>query len=297
MTCTANLKFAGLLEPQIMANIPNPGISYLSQTARTYLEKRYDTTISNYTFIRRKNGWQPSLIHSISNNFLMFTEASDTPFPKSFRLHYMDMLNHAEPVAAYSVCPEKAWHEKKQSKAIALLKHQGFGLITISKEGKALIRFTASPLVLWISEGNFKSALHGLDSKRLMNGIMQAYEDYKIIPQTGMAEITGMLQQLILKSSSDAIKNRWIVRYIANYGTLECLTEMYKSKNLRSVRNEIESVRAFYEKYRNPGNTHPKSRREAQLRFRDLRLGFLEGIEHIKLYRAAMKSIGLSGNI
>lgn len=305
MICTTNSTaelvkpggFAGLTTQHIMAEILHFEIPYLIETAGAYLEKRYDTNISNYIFSRKKSGWKPSLICSISNNFLIFAEASVTPFPETFKINYADMLNHAEPIAAYSICPERAWHDKKHSKDIDLLRHKGFGLITISNKEKSLIRFTASPIALWISEADFKSALVGLDSRRLKNEIKQAFDDYKVRPQMGVAEITSILQQMISKSLSDAIKENWLGSDVNNYNTLECLEKIYQRKNFRSIKAEIEGVRAFFTKFRNPGNTQTKSRREAQIQFKEFRHGFLEGIEHIKLYRAAMKSIGLSGNL
>ncbi|NQU55970.1 MAG: hypothetical protein HQ513_01965 [Rhodospirillales bacterium] len=227
----------------------------------------------------------------------MFAELSeDNPYPRILRMRHPDVLQFAEPISVYSVCPEQVALELANQKDVRDLEDHGYGLITVDQNGAARRKFAAVPLIQVISNGDFKAQLEGLNTKQKQR-IALAYEDYKNKPSTGVTTLTEVIEGLAMQAAKEAARKKWIKSAEAKGAVGDALDAMYGCGKCNNARAAIGGVRGYIASYRNMNHHWPKNKKKAQQRYTQCRLAFLEGLSQMRNFRIAMKGIGLSGNL
>jgi hypothetical protein len=59
----------------------------------------------------------------------------------------------------------------------------------------------------------------------------------------------------------------------------------------------LSNAQAFVSRYRNASHHFPKNKKQAHVKYRDCRHGFLEGLRILQTLHDAMKAAGLTGTI
>ena len=239
--------------------------------------------------------WTPALRFTISGYINVFVEVSETsPYPVVLKLRIAAVRNFPLPIAIYTICPEDAYLARRQE--VARLKTDGIGLITVNKDGQANREFSTIPLIQIISRLDFKNETKGLPTTYLQP-LSEVFEDYSNKPLNGVKSLTEIVEGMVMRAGEDAVEKRILSKSNLGNSTASALEALYDAPKCKYARVGIGGVRSFYSVYRNPSHHWPRKKNEAYEKHTNCRHGFLEGIKQIKLFRKALRNVGLSGGL
>lgn len=268
--------------------------AFLRDAVKTYLNLNYDhPPIKEDEDIDSGLGWKPTLSSPI-NNHLMVLEASEKVYPLIFRMRRAEMAEVQIPIAVYCVCPEEAYL-RNQKDAQDLEKH-GFGLFTVNTDGRAIKKFAAIPIAQHITESDYNEDVKRLPAK-IKRMAKVSFDTYKGNSPAGVASLSEILEGIVLKAAKEAAKKGWMSNADASGTLASVLTKMKGLPQFNGANTTLSSAQAFVSRYRNATHHFPKNKKQAHLKYRDCRHGFLDGLRNMQALHDAMKSVGLSGSI
>lgn len=267
---------------------------FLRNSVKNYLNTNYgNPSMKQDEEVHPELSWRPTL-HCLINNHVMVIEASEKVYPAIFRMRRAEMAEVQVPIAVYCVCPEEAYL-RDQREAQNLEKH-GFGLFTVNAAGQATKKFPAIPIAQHITENDYNE-----DVKRLPATIKRmaktSFETYKSNSPAGVASLSEVVEGMVIKAAKDAVKKGLMTKADAK-GPLASV--LLKMKGIRAFNNAdaaLSSAQAFISRYRNASHHFPKNIKQAHVKYRDCRHGFLEGIRILQSLNDAMKAAGMTGTI
>jgi len=268
----------------------------LRDAAVGFLKQKYHgAKIAVETSIHKDLRWSPTLYFKASPHLIHAYEVSDTLYPEIFRIRRNDLADFDMPISAYAICAEERFLADQKG-AQELFKH-GFGLLTVDADSVCLEQRGCIPLMQRISEDQFKSELAGIPTS-LKRRMSDAFDLYGKNAPAGVTQLSEIIEGLILQAGRDAAKKTWISNNQAQPGkpavTLDAFIASQQMKDTAAVAG---GVRSHIAQYRNTSHHFPKNAKQAALKYRDCRHGFLDGVKQVKLFAAAMKAKGLSGKI
>jgi hypothetical protein len=170
-------------------------------------------------------------------------------------------------------------------------------LLTVSADGSVQKRASCIPLVQQIPETAFKDGVRELPIK-MRRRLAESFEHYQQDAVSGVRDITELMEGLVLKCGRDAVTKKWIQPNDAKPGyPAATLTALATTPQGKSIQPAIGGTQSYISEYRNTAHHFPKNRKQAHRKYRDCRHAFLDGIKRICAFRAALKNIGLSGNL
>ncbi|MFT3976582.1 MAG: hypothetical protein QM688_05635 [Sphingomonas bacterium] len=268
--------------------------AFLRDAVKSYLITTYDhPPIKLDEEIDPNLGWRPSL-NSPINNHLMVIEASEKVYPLIFRMRRAEMAEVQSPIAVYCVCPEEAYLQN-QKDAQDLEKH-GFGLFTVNGEGQAIKKFAAIPIAQHITENDYAADVKRLPPK-IRRMAKASFETYRGNSPAGVASLSEIVEGVILKAAKEAAKKGWMSTSEASSGLAAVVDKMKAKPQFNGANAALSSAQAFISRYRNASHHFPKNSKQAHLKYRDCRHGFLDGLRHIQALHDAMKAAGLTGSV
>jgi len=276
----------------------NDGISsatdFLRDAAKSYLNAHYDNPpMKQDEEVHSELGWRPTL-HCSINNHVMVIEASEKVYPGIFRMRRADMAEVQVPMAVYCVCPEEAYLQD-QREAQNLEKH-GFGLFTVNSAGQATKKFAAIPIAQHITENDYNEDVKRLPAtvKRMAKA---SFETYKGNSPSGVASLSEVVEGMVMKAAKDAWKKGWMTKAEATGALANVLLKMKAVSAFNNADAALSSAQAFVSRYRNASHHFPKNRKQAHVKYRDCRHGFLEGLRILQSMHDAMRATGLTGTL
>lgn len=171
----------------------------------------------------------------------------------------------------------------------------GYGLLTVSADGTVQKRAGTIPIVQQIGDQEFKVELTELPPT-LRRRLAESFDVYNHNAASGVADISEVVEGLVLRAGRDAAKKKFIaagdVRPGAPAATLAALLACSQGKNAAAA---IGGAQSYISMYRNVAHHFPKNKKQAFKKYRDCRHGFLDGLKKVNQFRDAMRGIGLSG--
>jgi hypothetical protein len=268
--------------------------AFLREAAKNYLNVFYDhPPIKEDEDIDSELGWRPTISCHI-NNLLMVIEASEKVYPLIFRMRRAEMAQVQAPIAVYCICPEEAYLQN-QKEAQDLEKH-GFGLFTVNAQGQAIKKFAAIPIAQHVTENDYNTDVKHLPPK-IKRMAKTSFETYRGNSPAGVASLSEIVEGIIMKAASEAAKKGWMPKADATGALASVLLKMKAAPQFNGANTAFSSAQAFVSRYRNASHHFPKNNKQAHLKYRDCRHGFLDGLRHLQALHDAMKAAGLSGSI
>jgi len=210
-----------------------------------------------------------------------------------FRLRRLDLNKIELPVSVYCVCPEEAYLNDQA--AAKELMADGYGLLTVGADGQVQKRHDTIPIVQQIGDQEFKSELTSLPPT-IRRRLAESFDRYNHNAPSGVADVSEVLEGLVLRAGRDAAKKGFIssgdVRPGAPAATLAALLASSQGRNAAAA---IGGAQSYISMYRNTAHHFPKNKRQAFRKYRDCRHGFLDGLKKVHQFREQMRGIGLSG--
>ena len=248
--------------------------------------------------LHRNLAWTPALRFTFGVYINVFIEPSETgPYPRILELKNAEVRNFPQPITIYAVCPENMISKSDQQADMKRLQSHGFGLITVDSNGQAHRMFSASPLIQFIPQAEFKGEAAGL-SRKIKQRVSEAFDEYNSKPINGVKCISEVLEGLVMQAGKEAKKKEYFKDNPLPGGSVaNVLDGLHDVKQCKNARASIGGVRGYIHDYRNTSHHYPTSKKVAYERYTNCRHAFLDGIKKIKTFRAAMKNAGLSGNL
>lgn len=239
--------------------------------------------------------WKPAIQLKLNDHLTLVAEASETPYPTIFRLRHSDILDLQMPIAICCVCPHETYLASQDE--VKELATHGYGLYTVETNGTVTERFKSIPLIQQISAGEFKEETKGLPGK-IRQRLASSFQVYKTSAPAGVADITEVVEALILRAGHDAAKKGWITAGNAKPGKpAATLAAMANAPQFNNVAAAIGGAQGYINRYRNTAHHPPKNKQQAYRKYRDCRHGFLEGLKEVQHFREAMRNVSLSGQM
>lgn len=267
---------------------------FLRDAVKNYLNTIYDhPPLREGTEIDPALGWVPTLNCSV-NNHLMAIEASEKVYPAIFRMRRAEMAEVQMPIAVYCVCPEEAYIQD-QREAQNLEKH-GFGLFTVNNEGQVIKKFPAIPIVQHITENDYSTDVKRLPPK-IKRMAKASFDIYRGNSPAGVASLSEIVEGMINKAAKEAVNKTWMSKADTSGALSDVLTKMKSIPQFKNSDTVLSSAQSFISRYRNANHHFPKNKKQAHLKYRDCRHGFLDGLRNMQSLHDAMKAVGLTGSI
>jgi hypothetical protein len=279
-----------------MADGLSSGTEFLRNAAVAYFENVYEKPpIQIAAEVDPKLNWKPTIRISVNDHLMLLAEVSEVPYPLIFRLRRTDVLQLQVPIAIYCVCPEEAYLQNQPD--VRDLRQHGYGLLTVSAEGAVQKRFASIPIVQQISEGDFKAEILGLPPK-LRRRVATSFELYNHSAPAGVADVTEVVEGVVLKAAREAVRKGWIRSGSAKPGqTAASLAAMSGAAQFGKAAAAVGGAQSYVSRYRNTAHHFPKNKKQAHTKYRDCRHAFLDGLKVIQHFRTAMRNLQLSGSI
>lgn len=278
-------------------NIFFQGDEKLGQAAKSYFSSSFGVRNNKLllnTEIHSKVNWRPYINFWASPHLMVIGEvSSEDPYPPILKVTHAEILDVNIPIAIYLICPEEVFLDEKRQGEFRKLQSHGYGLITVDSTGHVNKRFTAIPLIQHISQEQFKEEIKDLPQKA-RGTLTQTYDTYCQNYVSGFVEITAHVEDLVNLSVRRSINKDYLDSGDINLTVGRVLNKMLTAHPFSPVIPGIAGVRAYIDKYRNTAHHTPQNKRQAYIKYRDCKHGFLEGIKNIISYKESMKKIGIS---
>lgn len=270
------------------------GGTHLRSAAVAFLKtKHHGAKIALEEPIHKDLRWKPTLHMKASPHLIHAYEVSDNPYPEILRIRRNDLADLDLPISVFAICPESSFLADQKT-AQELFKH-GFGLLTVDDEGNCVEQRGCIPVMQRISDEQFKAELGGLPAT-LKRRLGDAFDLYGKNAPAGVAQMSEIIEGLVLQAGRDAVKKGWISNGNAQPGKLAAtLDAMIACQQLKDAAAALGGARSHISQYRNTSHHFPKNPKQAAIKYRDCRHGFLDGVKQVKIFVSAMKLKGLSG--
>jgi hypothetical protein len=276
-----------------------PSSQVLLDAAEAYFDKLFEgPAFAQDPALNAALKWNPGLRFELNKYLTVLIEPSEASvYPQILRLRYANVLGVHQPIAVYSVCPIEVCNADNQQSEVDDLEAHGIGLLAVDRQGKVTKRLGAIPLIQNISQSEFQSHLKDLP-KPLRQRIAEAFNTYKSKPTSGVAEITELLEGMVLKAGRDAVKKSWLgtsdVRPGFSANTLDALIAHTSTKPQSATWG---AARGFVAQWRNISHHFPANKTQAAKKYTECRHAFLDAMKQLHAFRTACRKVGLSGGL
>jgi hypothetical protein len=272
------------------------GGDFLRDAVKRYFAELYQNPpMKLSTEVDPDLGYTPTIQFKIHSHLIVLVEVSETPYPAILSMRRTEIEDLQMPIEVYCACPEEAYLSN-QSDAKRLVNH-GFGLVTVSQDGRVHRRSGCIPLIQRISEQEFKNEVRTL-TPSIKRRLVESYERYNNSAPSGVADVAEVLEGFILKAGREAAKKGWIDAKAAKPGyPATTLDALQASPQFTAAMAAIGSVRGYVAEYRNTSHHFPKNDAQAAKKYRECRHAFLDGLKRVCSFRTSMRNQGLSGTI
>ena len=170
-------------------------------------------------------------------------------------------------------------------------------MLLVDREGNVTRRLSCIPLIQQIPKEGFKGEIKGLPRK-IRRRLAQSYEIYANKPSSSVADITEVVEGLVLQAGREAVRKTWINVKDAKPGypaaTLDALMAV---RNCNPAMAALGGARSYIDQYRNVSHHFPKDKKQAYKKYEDCKHGFTDGIKRIHHFREGMEKIGMTGTL
>lgn len=239
--------------------------------------------------------WSPTIQIKRSSAELLAIEVSEDLYPLILKLVAHDIRQDCPdiPITVYVATPLDSFLADNRQVTVRKLKEHGFGLFTVDQNGLVTEQFGAIPLIHHIPHNEFNEHLQSLPQGVRVK-YKDAYDVYRANSYQGLQEVGQLIEGLVFSMAKQCHKKGWIPSRPLRGMAAEVLDAMYEStiNDLKNQRASLGSARSFIKYYRNMASHAPKSIKEAALRIKACKKGFLDSLETASRLCEAHRDLG-----
>lgn len=266
------------------------GEEYLIETAISHFKNIYalsEAEIHRNKAIDKDISWRPSFYFRQKYSIVAF-EVSDNALPGIIQMSYASILSVHIPITVFSICLD----ENFSPSVLKTLQKFGFGLFTIGDDGSVSKVQEGTPLIQYISENEFSDECHDLPPK-LKRRLRESYEIYLSKPQSGLSEITAIVEEIVNNVILQMIKKSWLPNNTQSQTLSNKLNSMMSSAHCNGAKASIGGLISYVSKYRNSSHHPAKSQKQLYEKIHNCQHGFREGIKQLTHFKQQMKYLGI----
>lgn len=230
--------------------------------------------------------WRPSFYFKQKYSIVAF-EVSNETLPRIFYMSHANILSVHIPITVISICAV----ENFKSSDLKALQKFGFGLFTIDDNVVFKVQ-EGIPLFQHIPEHEFLDEYKSLTPK-IKRRLREAYDLYITKPQSGLSEITALVEEIINDVIVQMINKTWIVNNVKNKTLSDKLNTMMTTPQCKDARASIGGLISYVSKYRNMSHHAPKSQKQLYEKIHNSQHGFREGIKQLTHFKEQMKHLNI----
>lgn len=268
------------------------GTEALRDAATKYFKETFQLSVIKINEPLGKGlSWTPSFHFYLHDHLMVAVEVSEAAYPMILSLRRVDLEKLQFPVAVYSVCPEETYlSDQKDAKRLI---NDGYGLLTVDKDGTVQKRASSIPILQMIYEEEFRERVKGMPQSARKR-LAQCFDVYRQNAALGVSDITEAFEGLVLKAGRAAVKKAWLAAGDVNPGnSAATLKAMQVCPQLQNCVAAVGGAQGYISNWRNLSHHFPKNPAKAAKKYRECKHGFIEGIQQIKSFQEAFGHQGI----
>jgi hypothetical protein len=234
-------------------------------------------------------GWLPTFYLKPNKALIVAVEVSDVIYPEILKIAAHDIEQFDFPISIYEACALDIYQKDQNMARANMLRHHGFGCITVDGNGGSIIQWRAPPIAQHIAPSKFDAAIKPMTS-RLKVSFKQAYATYQTNVGQGLQEASQVVEAMIHSMVVQAIAANVIPAGTAKKDTADKIDDLYSA--FLHHRAALGAARSFAREYRNVASHPAKTPRQAAEKLRKCKAGFLEALRVASELREAMQRLG-----
>jgi len=221
--------------------------------------------------------WVPSF-HLRSRRVLrVAAEISDVLYPQIIKEAFADVMQFAEPISVYVVCPLEVFMADQKQLTVARLKRHGIGIITVDDLGKATLQCPCTPLVQNISEEEMEDKIRSL-TPTLQNKYRGVRRTYQTNVGQGLQEAGQIIEAFVRAVGERAAKKGWMSAVGKGMTAADIIDSLWACKQFKDHRAELGGARNFIKDFRNTSSHPERTSKELLQKIKKCRIGVLEAV-------------------
>jgi hypothetical protein len=248
----------------------------IAEKALTFCRKQYGSNgLKCESPIDSSISWRPTFFLKPASHLIIGVEVNDVLYPEALKAAAHDIGHYDSPVAIYQACSLDAYQRDKDQSRINLLRTHGFGIITVAEDGAVSIQNVATPLAQHISISSLDSEMTSLNSS-LKIKFKAAHTTYAVNVGQGLQEAGQIVEALIHSIAKQAGDAGLVIRGIEKKPLAVVIDILYEK--FTNHRAALGDARGFVNEFRNTASHAPKSAKQAALKIRNCRKGFINSV-------------------
>ena len=236
-------------------------------------------------------GWRPTFYLKPNKALIVAVEVSDVIYPELLKIAAHDIEQFDFPISIYEACALDIYQKDPNMTRANMLRHHGFGCITVDGNGSSIIQWRAPPIAQHIAPSKFDAAIKQLNL-RLKVSFKQAYATYQTNVGQGLQEAGQVVEAMIDSIVVQAIAANVVPAGTAGKSTADKIDDLYPTTAFKPHRAALGGARSFAREYRNVASHPARTPREAAEKLRKCKAGFLEALRIAGELREAMQKLG-----
>jgi hypothetical protein len=239
--------------------------------------------------------WRPTFHLRPSRIQIVAVEVNESLYPSVLRGAAHEINQYDEPICVYQACSLDSYQADRKQSKIAMLRNNGFGIITVDDDGRATMQHASINLAQNISPDTFEEAMKPLTPKGKVV-LRGAYATYTTNEGQGLQQVGQIVEGTVMSLAGEANKKA-IISTSLNSPLADLIDALYETNEFKPHRAALGKARSFTKEFRNVASHAPKTAKEAAQKIRKCRSGFLEGISVFIQLRSAAKALGLQVHV
>ena len=223
--------------------------------------------------------WRPTFYLKSGLSLIIAFEYNDGVYPDALDGAIVDIMSFDYPIAVFQLCPLASFLGDKNQARTRLLIRKGIGIITIDEDtGTVALQKYCVPLAQNISEDELNERVSSLTAGVKL-AFRNAHDSFTTNVGQGVQEAGQIIEAIIRQLHAHAVKQS-LTKQMGPTAAAASLTDaLYNISLYSSYRGVIGGVRQFIEDYRNLSSHPQRSGRDAIVKIKKCRTGFLHAIE------------------
>jgi hypothetical protein len=276
----------------------NTGLKKIAECALAFCKKHYGgNSMGVAVAIANEISWRPTFFLKPDRFHILAIEVEEKLFPESLKGAAHDIEHYEDaPISVYQACSLNAYQSDAKQTRVNLLRKHGFGIITVDDDGGVTIQHKCIPLAQHISADQLDSELGSL-TPALKVKFKQAHDTYVTNEGQGLQQAGQIVEAVINCIAKQAMKRGVISTGEARGKLADMIDALYSKTQFRDHRAALGAARDFVKEYRNTASHAPKNARQAALKIRKCKAGFLDAIAVATKLRIVMQQLGYKAQI
>jgi hypothetical protein len=276
----------------------NTGLKKIAECALTFCKKRYGGNgLGVGKAIAVEISWRPTFFLKPDKLHILAVEVEDKLYPEALKGAAHDIEHYEDsPISVYQACSLIIYQGDTKQVRVNLLRKHGFGIMTVDDDGRVTIQHKCIPLAQHISADQLESELAGL-TPALKVKFKQAHDTYVTNEGQGLQQAGQIVEALVHSIATQATKQNVISAAEAGGALADVIDALYSKKQFKDHRAALGAARDFVKEFRNTASHAPKNGKQAALKIKKCKVGFLDAVSVATKLRVAMQKLGYKAHI